>query len=152
MIVLRYLYVLALVIWLGGMLALLGLAVPSIVAVVPQYDAAAGRALADAIVGDVFRRFQVVVYLCGLIMLAALVGMRLLGPKPAQVSLRLAIVVAMVAIALFSGLPQTPSAVSSMVAQAARQLTLGRLHDLPTAAIVVNIVGGLSLLYWEAKE
>lgn len=153
MIVLRYLYILALVAWLGGMLVLLGLGVPSIAAVVQQHDASAGRALTDAIVSDLFARFHLVVYLCALMMLAMLVAMRLLGPKPAQVSLRIAIVFAMLVIAFYSGWPQGVGvAGSSVFTHTVRQLSFGRLQDLPTTAMAINIVGGLSLLYWEAKE
>lgn len=135
MIVLRYLYMLALVAWLGGMLALVGLTAPSIFAVLDHQDAAGGRLLADAIAEDIGRRFRMVAYMCGSVMLATLVGMRLLGPRPLHFAARFATVVGMFALAAYSGL--------SVPNQIGRR---------PTAFMIISMIGGLSLLYWEARE
>ena len=131
----RYLYLLALVAWLGGMLALAGLAGPSIVAVLEQHAAPGGRVLADAIVADIVGKSHVAAYLCGVVMLATLVGMRLLGPRPVHFGARFATVVGMFAMAVYSGL-NIPN-------------QIGRR---PTALVMVSMIGGLSLLYWEARE
>lgn len=135
MIVLRYLFVLALVAWLGGMLTLAGLAAPSIFAVLEHQGAAGGRLLADAIAEDIDRKFHMVAYVCGSVMLAALVGMRLLGPRPMHFAARFAIVAGMFVLAASSGL-----SVSNQI---------GRR---PTAFMMISMIGGLSLLYWEARE
>lgn len=135
MIVLRYLYVLALVAWLGSMLALAGLAAPSIFAVLEHQGAAGGRLLADAIAEDIGRKFHMAAYLCGSVMLATLVGMRLLGPRPRHFAARFATVVGMFVVAAYSGL--------SVPNHIGRQ---------PTAFMIISMIGGLSLLYWEARE
>lgn len=135
MIVLRYLYVLALVAWLGSMLALAGLAAPSIFSVLEHQGTAGSRLLADAIVEDIGRKFQTVAYLCGSVMLSTLGGMRLLGPRPMHFAARFAIVVGMFAVAAYSGL--------SVPNQIGRR---------PTAFMIISMIGGLSLLYWEARE
>ena len=135
MIVLRYLYVLALVAWLGGMFALAGLAAPSIFSVLEQHTAASGRLLAEAIVDDIVRKFHVAAYLCGTLMLATLMGMRLLGPKPMHFTARFAAVAGMFAIAVYSSF-SVPN----------------QIGHRPTALMMISMVGGLSLLYWEARE
>jgi hypothetical protein len=101
MLAVRYAYVLALVIWLGGMIA------------------------------PLLARFHYVEYGAGAVLLLTLVAMRILGPKPASFAIRALIVLVMLGIALYSG----------MVAAAPS-------NRLMTA----SIVGGLALLYWEARE
>jgi uncharacterized membrane protein len=134
-ILLRYLYVLALVAWLGGMIVLAGLAAPSIFSVLDQQTVAGGRLLADAVLDDIARKFHLAAYLCGTVMLATLMGMRLLGPKPMHFAARLATVAGLCAIAVYAGLG-VPN-------------QFGRR---PTLLLMINMVGGLSLLYWEARE
>jgi len=134
-IVLRYLYVLALVVWLGGMIGLAGLAAPSIFSVLDQQTVAGGRLLADAVLEDIVRKFNLAACLCGTVMLATLMGMRLLGPKLMHFAARLAMVAGMFAITVYAGF--------SVPNQIGRQ---------PTVFLMINMVGGLSLLYWEARE
>src|SRR5262245_25344853 len=102
MIVLRYLYMLALVAWLGGMLALAGLAAPSIFTVLEHQGTAVGHLLAGAVFSDIQRRFQLAACVCGVVMLATLVGMRLLGPRPVHFAAQFATVFAMSAISMYS--------------------------------------------------
>lgn len=111
MIVLRYLYVLALVVWLGGTLDRI-------------FDA---RHIGASVLGAV--------------MLAALIAMRLLGPKPIHFNLRIAIVFIMFATAVY-------------VAFGAPGLSISRspISDVSTIVTTIVLVGGLSLLYWEARE
>ena len=161
MIVLRYLYVLALVVWLGGMLALGGVAAPSVFAVLQGHGATAGPELAGAVIADMFRTFYRITYGCGGTMLVALAGMRVLGPKPVQFNARVAIVGSMLGAALASGFlvsggpareqqPARPSAATA----APRLLGLGteRVRNLSVVLLLIDVVGGLSLLYWEARE
>lgn len=135
MTLLRYLYLLALVAWVGGTLTLAGVAAPSIFAVLGPHSASSGRALAGALFADMLRTFQLTADLCGLVMLATLTGMRLLGPKPVHFRARFATVLGMFAIALFSSM--------SVPTQIERR---------SAALMMVNMLSGLSLLYWEARE
>ena len=52
MIFLRYLYVLALVVWLGGMVVAGGVAAPSIFAVLQEWNPVEGRVLAGRVFGE----------------------------------------------------------------------------------------------------
>ena len=111
MIVLRYLYVLALVAWLGGTL------------------------------DRIFDLRNVGASVLGAVMLAALIGMRVLGPKPVHFNLRIAIVFVMFATAVY-------------VALGAPGLSVLRssTSDVSMFVTTIVLVGGLSLLYWEARE
>jgi FtsH-binding integral membrane protein len=111
MIALRYLYVLALVAWLGGTL------------------------------DRIFRTRHGGASVLGAVMLAALIGMRLLGPKPVHFNARIAIVLVMLATAIYAAIGAPGLAVS-------RNAT----SEVSTLVTTVVLVGGLSLLYWEAKE
>jgi hypothetical protein len=82
---LRYLYLLALAIWLGGLIAL---------------RIVAG---ADAAFAEMLRRFQYVAFTCGGVMLLALGSMAALGPRPARFAVRVVIAGAMLAAAIVSG-------------------------------------------------
>src|SRR5687767_4643256 len=127
MIVLRYLYVLALAAWVGGMLALAGVAGPSIFSALDQTDSG-GRVLASAMFGEMLRKFQMAASFCGVIMLVTLAGMRLLGPKPMHFTARFATVAGMVAIAVYSGISIS-----------------NQIERRSTTLMVVNMIGGLSL-------
>jgi hypothetical protein len=41
---------------------------------------------------------------------------------------------------------------SSLPAEDARRVRFDELHQLSTQLMMVNIIGALALLYWEAKE
>jgi hypothetical protein len=161
MLVLRYAYLLALVLWLGGMVVLGWLAAPAVFGVLQASSGVAGRELAGAVFGDILRRFHPLAYACGVVMLAALSAMAALGPRPARFGLRVAIVAIMLAIALVSGLGisrridtlrrQIGGPVAALDAADPRRVEFGRLHGLSTLLLLVNVAGGLTLLYWEAR-
>jgi hypothetical protein len=94
--------------------------------------------------------------------LLALMAMALLGPRPAAFAIRSSIVVVMLIVALYSGLvllrevtaiqQEVSGLPSSLPVGDARRLRFDELHQLSTQLMMVNIVGALALLYWEAKE
>ena len=81
MIALRYVYVLALVVWLGGTLTIGGVVAPAAFAALEAQDPAAGRALAAGVVGAVLARFHPITYLALGTLLVTLVSMKLVGPE-----------------------------------------------------------------------
>ncbi len=103
MLMLRYAYVLALAVWLGGMVVLGAIVAPSVFQVLPAYAPVAGRALAGAVFGTVLQRFHYVAYASGGVLLVTLVGMALLGPRPRSFAIRAAIIAVMLGVALYSG-------------------------------------------------
>jgi len=159
---LRYVYVLALVVWLGGMLILGALVAPTLFGVLQAADPATGRALAGAAFGAALARFHYVAYTAGGLLVVTLTGMRILGPKPAAFAIRALIVLVMLGIAIYSGtvvlerIDEIHAAVgvlpSRLPATDPRRIEFDALHVLSTRLMTANIIGALALIYWEAKE
>lgn len=111
MLALRYVYVLALSLWFGGTL-INGLIAPP----------AAAQAL---------RRFFLVSYASGGLLLVSLLAMALLGPRPSGFAARLSVAALMFGLTLYSGL---------------------ELHAITTRMTALIAAGGLALLFWEARD
>src|SRR5690349_6644802 len=75
MLALRFVAALAVAVWLGGAVAIAGVVAPSAFAVLPMHDAA-------TMVGETLRRFHLVSYGAGAVVLAAFIVMAALGPRP----------------------------------------------------------------------
>jgi hypothetical protein len=164
MFALRYAYLLALVVWLGGMIVLGAIVAPTVFQVLPLLEPEAGRLLAGAVFGAALARFHLVAYACGAVLLVTLILMAVLGPRPAQFALRAALAAIMLAIAVYSGVAVFGSverlqreigvtvAPSTLPESDARRIRFDQLHVLSTRLMLANIVGALVLLYWEARE
>jgi uncharacterized membrane protein len=162
MLALRYLYVLALVVWLGGMVILGALVAPTTFQVLQASAPATGRELAGAVFGAMLARFNYVAYTAGGLLLVTLAVMRVLGPRPRHVGVRAIIAALMLAVALYSGrvvLRQIDAVQSEagelpsrLVAGDERRVRFDALHLLSVRLMMFNIAGGLVLLYWEARE
>lgn len=157
----RFVAVLTLVIWVGGILTLGAVAAPSIFDVLAaQPDS--GRLLAGALFGEILRRFHLVSYAAGAILLGSLLLRRVLGPAPRRFAWRAGIATVMLSASAYSGLvvaariaqiqAEIGVAPSSLPAGDARRLEFGRLHGLSTALQLIPVLGGLMLIYWEIKE
>jgi hypothetical protein len=157
----RYLYVLALVVWLGGIVAL-GLIAAPVTFQVLTARSSEGRAMAGAVFGEILRRFYLVTYAGGGLMLGSLAMMAILGPRPRAFAIRVAIVGVMLGSSLYSGTVITRqiqvlqqeigTAPGSLPENDPRRARFGRLHGLSTMLMALNLVGGLVLLYWEATD
>lgn len=162
MLAVRYVYVLALVVWLGGMVILGAVVAPTIFQVLQASDPESGRALAGAAFGTAIARFHYVAYIAGALALLTLATMRILGPKPAAFAVRALIVLVMLGIAVYSGfvvlarIDAIQAAVGTLPSLLPvtdpRRIEFDSLHALSTQLMSANIVGALVLLYWEAKE
>jgi len=162
MLALRSAYLLALVIWLGGVVVLGALVAPATFGVLQAAAPEAGRALAGEVFGTVVARFHYVEYAAGAVLLVSLAGMRLLGPKPAAFAVRTAIVAAMLGVALYSGIvvlggieaiqQEVGTLPSRLAADDPRRLAFDGLHQLSEYLMMVDLAGALALLYWEARE
>jgi uncharacterized membrane protein len=159
---LRYLYVLALVLWLGGM-AIAGLVVaPVTFAVLEAWNPATGRVLAGDVFGAVLGRLSLIAYAAGIVMFVVLTVQRLLGPRPRSYGIRVGIIGLMLALTMYADMVAAPridelqSQVSGPMNQLdagdARRVEFDRLHGLSTTLIVMAIGGGLVLLGWETRE
>jgi uncharacterized membrane protein len=159
---LRYAYLLALVIWVGGTVVLGAIVAPITFQVLQVNDPVSGRALAGAVFGEVVSRFYYVQYGAGAILLVALGAMALLGPRPKGFAVRAAIAAIMLAVALYAGLVvlgriegiqrEVGSLPSRLPQGDAHRVRFDELHELSERLMVLNMVGGLVLLFWEARE
>ena len=176
---LRFAYVLALALWLGGMIVLGAVVAPALFSTLGALDPVSGRLFAGEGFGAVLRRFHYLAYAAGAVLLVSLSAMALLGPRPRSFALRTAIVATMLAVAVYSGVivlgeidsiqrdiaastPASPSGEvalaathrlpSSLPADDARRIRFDQLHVLSTRLMMFNIVAGLVLLVWEARD
>lgn len=159
---LRYVYILALVVWLGGMVVLGAVVAPVTFQVLQASAPATGRELGGAVFTAILERFHYVAYASGTLLLVTLAAMALLGPRPSGLAMRAALVAAMLAVALYSGVVVLRTAdgirrdvgglPSQLPATDARRIRFDELHVLSTRLMMVNLVGALALLFWETRE
>jgi hypothetical protein len=159
---LRFVYLLALVVWLGGLLVLAGIAAPVVFDVLQARMPAEGRVLAGAVFGAVLSRFHLVSYACGVVMIAALLVIALIGPRPRPFAPRLALVGVMLGITAAIAIPigwriqslqaAVTGPISSLPATDPRRTSFERLHGFSSILAAVNVLCGLTLVFWEARE
>jgi len=159
---LRYVYVLALVVWLGGMAVLGGIVAPTTFQVIQARVPATGRAVAGELFGTVLGRFHYVAYGCAAALLVSLAAMAVLGPRPAGFLVRSLLILAMLMVAVYSGVfvlggidaiqLEVGGLPSMLPAGDARRVRFDFLHQLSTRLMMINMAGALALLCWEAKE
>ena len=162
MLALRYAYVLALVVWLGGMVVLGAIVAPSTFQVLQTSAPATGRALAGELFGSILARFHYLAYAAGATLLLTLGITAVLGPRPRAFAVRLTLIMAMLVVAVYSGVVvlgridaiqlEVGGLPSRLPAGDARRIRFDQLHQLSTRLMMVNVVGALALLYWEARE
>jgi uncharacterized membrane protein len=162
MLAIRYLALMALVVWLGGMVILGLLVAPSTFGVLQAADPANGRALAGAVFATILRRFHYVAYACGAILYLSLFVMKFVGPPPQAFVARAVIVFVMLVVALYSGVPvtrelqqiqtQVAGPVSRLPETDERRVRFDQLHRRSTMLMTLNMGLGLVLLFWYARE
>ena len=102
-IALRFAYLVALAVWLGGMIALGMTVAPSLFQTLPSLSPENGRAFAGDTFKVVLTRFHAVEYACGGTAIVALVVMALLGPRPRHFSIRALTLAVMLGVSIYSG-------------------------------------------------
>ncbi len=159
---LRYLYILALVVWLGGMLVAGLVVAPAVFGVLDVHDPERGRVAAGLVFGSFLRRFHLVAYAAGAVMVTSLTLQRLLGPRPVSYGIRAGLIALMLGIFAYTGFTVNPRVeslqreiggpVARLDAGDPRRVEFDGLHQLSTALLSFAAVGGLVLLVWEARE
>jgi hypothetical protein len=162
MLALRYAALVAVALWIGGVVVLGAVAAPAIFDTMAARGVSEGRVLAGAVFGEAFRRFHLVSYACGVVIIGSLVLRAALGPRPTGMATRLGIAVAMLAASLYSGLAlsgkieraraDAGGAPSSLAETDPRRIAFGRLHMLSTLLQIVPVAGGLVLLFRELTD
>lgn len=162
MILLRYLYILALVSWLGGTVVAGAIVAPSIFGVLEAWNAQEGRVLAGRVFGEVLQRLYWLGYAMAGVMFVSLTLHRLLGARPIKYGVRAIILAAMVTCTLAADYHVGPqvATIQARVTGPVSMLADGdpikaefnRLHGLANLLMGFTVFGGLALLFWEARE
>ena len=159
---LRWLYLVALAVWLGGLVVLAATVAPGLFAALSPDGAALGRQAAAGAFAAILNRFHLVSYAAGAVLLVTLGAMGLVGPRPRPWAPRLAVVLAMLAATFVVHVP-VGRAMERLQADAgrlpselspddARRTEFEWLHRLSTSLLLVNVAGGLVLLSWETRN
>jgi hypothetical protein len=162
MIVLRYAYVLALVVWVGALVAAGVFVAPAIFGVLQAEAGAAGRELAGAAFGEVLRRVLLAGDVAGVVMLVSMTILRLFGPKPVSYGIRALLLGAMLAANVYTAhrlLPEAESLrrdingpMASVAATDPRRVRFDSLHYLSTMIVTGMALAGIAVAAWEARE
>jgi hypothetical protein len=157
---LRFAYLLALCVWIGGLVGL-ALAAPVVFTVLPAHVPDTGRTLAGLVFGTLLARHHDMAYASAAIMLVSLLAMGLVGPRPRPYAPRYAVILAMLALTLVVDLvigtriaamqAEIGVPVATLAADDLRRVVFGRWHTAANALMVVTLAGGLVLIFWEAR-
>ncbi|HUU32426.1 MAG TPA: DUF4149 domain-containing protein [Vicinamibacterales bacterium] len=162
MVVLRYAYVLALVVWVGGLIAAGAFVAPALFGVLQAEAGATGRVLAGAAFGEILRRVLLAGEAAGGMMFVTMTILRLLGPKPLSYGIRALLIGAMLAVNAYTAhivLPETDGLrremagpVTQIAADDPRRVRFDHLHSLSTTLVMGIALAGIGLAAWEARE
>ena len=162
MFLLRYLYVVALVLWVGGLVVAGALVAPSVFSVLQAWNQSQGRVLAGQVFGEVLLRLTWLSYAMGGIMFITLTLHRLLGARPLKYGIRVGIMAMMLVMMMITGFYLIPEvdAIQSQVSgpmsalpdSDPRRVAFNRLHGLSNILFSITAIGGLALCWWEARE
>jgi hypothetical protein len=162
MFLLRYLYLLALGMWLGGMAVAGLIAAPTTFAVLEGWNPVEGRVLAGQVFGAILARLHPVLYVSAAVMLVTLTVRRLLGPRPIAYGVRATIIAVMLGLSLASGLGIGPrveamqrdigGSVAALPDTDPRRASFYQLHGLSNLLLSATMVGALLLAFWESRE
>lgn len=158
----RYLYVLALALWLGGM-ALAGLVVaPTVFSALQAWNASTGRMLAGELFGQILRQLYLVGAIAATVMFLALTVQRIIGPRPKAYGVRAGLIVVMFAFTAYAAYiiqpriealqRQVGKPMIELPADNATRTEFDGLHKLSTTLLSLTMVGGLALIAWETRE
>lgn len=162
MFLLRYVALLALAVWVGGLVALGAVAAPAAFDVTASLQVPNGRFVAGALFGAMLSRFFLISCGAAIVLLGSLTLRRILGPKPRHYGVRAGLLVLMLGATVYAGTvvagkiagiqASLGTAVSTLPATDPVRIEFGRLHMLSTVLHLVPLLGGLALIFWELKE
>ena len=162
MIVLRYLYVVALVLWVGGLITAGALVAPTVFGVLQAWNATEGRVLAGQVFGEVLLRLTWLSYAMAAVMFVTLTLHRLLGARPLKYGIRVGIMAMMLVMMMVTGFylipevdaiqAQVSGPVSELPDADPRRMEFNRLHGLSNILFSITAIGGFALCWWEARE
>jgi hypothetical protein len=159
---LRFVAIVALALWIGGLVALGAIAAPTVFDVLSAQNSVAGTMTAGVVFGEMFERFQHVCWGLGGGVALSLALRAALGPRPRRLSWRLWTTVAMLAVSVASVeiiapridaiRASVPVPMATLAAGDARAAEFGRLHGLSNGLMLLTLLGGAVLLWTEMRD
>jgi hypothetical protein len=159
---LRYVALVALAVWVGGLVALGAVTAPELFNVLQGRDPAGGRELAGELFGGIFDRFQHVAWMLGALLLVSLGTRAALGPRPRRFAVRMWTVLAMLLVSIATSLFITPridairletsGTVAALAEDDPRKGTFGRLHALSNGLMLLTVLAGVGLIWVEMRD
>jgi uncharacterized membrane protein len=136
MTLLRFVAVLALAVWVGGLVTLGALTAPVLFTVLESQDALGGREMAGLLFGSVFREFQFLGWAMGGVLLTSLGLRAALGPRPQRMDIRTG----------------TLGPIAALAAADPVRVEFGRLHGISNVLALITVVGGIGLIWVELRD
>ena len=162
MALLRFIALVALALWVGGLVALASVSAPVLFDMLQAQNPATGRELAGQLFGGMFSRFQYGAWMLGGLVIISLAVRAALGPRPRRFGVRTWSAAAMLAASVGTVLVVTPridairtsvgGPVASLPVDDARRTEFGRLHGLSTGLMMATILLGVGLLWMETRD
>jgi hypothetical protein len=162
MIGLRVASLILLALWVGGLATLGFVAAPAIFATLEQSDPAGGRTLAGLVFGEVFSRFQYISLAMAALIVGLLILRALLGPRPLRLSWRVWTVAAMIGFTIATAFfiaprinrlrQETTGTMAALPDTDPRKAEFGRLHGLSNVLMLFTLLGGVGLIWMEARD
>jgi hypothetical protein len=158
---LRFLALVALAVWIGGLTAL-GVAAPTLFEVLQARDALGGRETAAVAFGAIFGRFQYIALACGMLVLFSLGTRAILGPRPRRFGLRSWTAAAMLAATAGTAFVIAPridairteiaGPIAAQATDEARIVSFRRLHTASNVFMLATLVAGVGLVWTELRD
>ncbi|MEO8483499.1 MAG: DUF4149 domain-containing protein [Acidobacteriota bacterium] len=159
---LRYIALVGLGLWIGGLVALGAVGAPTLFSVLEAAQGPAGRELAGMAFGAIFERFQLASLILGALVVMSLGFRAAIGPRPRHFKLRLWAVIGLLVVTgstaflvapRIDRIRQTVSGpMASLPETDPRRVAFGRLHGLSNALMVVTVLVGLGLFWAESTD
>ncbi len=159
---LRFVALLGLAVWIGGLVTLGVVTAPVLFEMLAARDVVAGRETAGLLFGAVFGKFQVLSWAMGGVLLTSLGLRAALGPRPQRMALRIWTVLGMLAMSVVTTaaiIPRidairatTSGPVAALAATDPVRVAFGRLHGLSNGLMLLTVIGGLGLIWVEMRD
>jgi hypothetical protein len=159
---LRFLSLLTLSAWVGGLAVLGAIGAPTIFSVLEGLDPHHGRDTAGRVFGAIFLQFQHAAWIAGALLVALLIARAVLGPRPRRFAWRMSALLVMMSLSLVSAFvlaprieairDATPGTIAALADDDPVKATFGRLHGLSNAFALLTILGGVWLIWIEGRD
>jgi hypothetical protein len=159
---LRFVALVLLAFWIGGLATLGFVAAPVLFAVLPAHDPEMGRTLAGIAFGAVFESFERWSLVTGGLVAAVLAIGAMRTPRPRRLALRASMLALMLTATVVTAVViapridairvSTPTTIADLPDTDPVKITFGRLHGTSAILMLATMAGGLSLMWMEMQE